>query len=237
MNHARTTKKLAHGRLAIALHALAPGRDGSEAPPLLLLHELGSSTAQWRAALPDWEGGIHGLDLPGHGESDRVRGGGYNAEHMLAAADIALAELGDRAAVAGAGIGAWVALLLAGSRPEAVPAALLFPGEGLAGAGSTPDFEQLGVVPLEVWEDRISRDAAGYPSATDPMVSIAGHDFRPDGYAASFADAARCLLLADAGAAVDRLPGWWRVAGRAARSEIAPSDVAAAFARLAARAR
>jgi pimeloyl-ACP methyl ester carboxylesterase len=242
MSHTGNTTRLRHGRVGLALHTLSLRREDSSLPPLLLLHALGAGSDAWHRALPAWDGGIHGLDFAGHGASDWILGGGYFAEHFLADADIALAALGDRAAVAGAGIGAYVALLLAGSRPERIPAALLFPGAGLAGAGSMPDFDAPEIVSLEVWEARIASDAADYPQSTDPRVAGAGRDFRPDHYVAAFAQKATCLLFGEFGPDSDQrdggpMPSWWTNALRAARSESVSGRPETAFARLAERAR
>ncbi len=242
MSHTGNTTRLQHGRVGLALQTFSLRREDSSLPPLLLLHALGAGSDAWRHALPAWDGGIHGLDFAGHGASDWILGGGYYAEHFLADADIALAALGDRAAVAGAGIGAYVALLLAGSRPERIPAALLFPGAGLAGAGSMPDFDAPEMVSLEAWEARIAADAADYPSSTDPRVSGAGRDFRPDDYVAAFAQSATCLLFGEIGPAGDvgkrgPMPSWWMNSLRDARSEAVSGPAATAFARLAERAR
>lgn len=239
MSDSAATTRLTHGRVGLALHRLAPRREGTDLPPLLLLHALGASSEAWRSALPDWDGGIHALDFAGHGASDRVRGGGYYPEYFLSDADIALGALGDFAALAGAGIGAYVALLLAGSRPERVPAALLWPGAGLAGAGSMPDFDAPELVSLEAWEARIAADAASHSRSCDPMVATAGRDYRPDDYVAAFAARATCLLFAE-GADVEpaaTLPSWWTNALCEARSETVPGTGPRAFARLADRSR
>ena len=68
--------------------------------------------------LDAWHGPIAALDFTGHGLSTIPRGGGYTAEVLLADADAALRAVGE-ATVLGRGLGAYVALLLAGapSRP------------------------------------------------------------------------------------------------------------------------
>ena len=65
-----------------------------------------------------WPGPVWALDFTGHGASTVPRGGGYTAEVLMADADAALAHLGP-ATVLGRGLGAYVALLLAGARPRA----------------------------------------------------------------------------------------------------------------------
>ena len=104
---------LSHGRVRLALHTL---RDRA-GPKLLLLHALGGRSPD---ALSDelsaWPGSVHALDFTGHGRSTLPKGGGYYAELLLADADTALAEL-HAASVLGYGLGAYVALMLAGARP------------------------------------------------------------------------------------------------------------------------
>ena len=70
-------------------------------------------------------------------------GGGYTAELLLADADAALGALTgddpDRAVtVLGRGLGAYIALQLAGSRPALVRGAILADGPGLAGGPTGP---------------------------------------------------------------------------------------------------
>lgn len=130
------TVYLKHGRIDLALHTLRAG----EGPVLLLLHGLGEHSP---ATLPPeyeaWPGSAHALDFTGHGQSTVPRGGGYTSEILLADVDIALAHLGP-ATVAGRGLGAYVAVLIAGGRPELVRGAILRDGTGLAGGapGSSP---------------------------------------------------------------------------------------------------
>jgi pimeloyl-ACP methyl ester carboxylesterase len=131
--------RLRHSRVLLALHRL---REGS-GRPLLLLHGLGERTP---AAPPPeclaWSGPIFGLDFTGHGESTIPPGGGYTAECLMGDADTALRQLG-RATVVGRGLGAYVALLLAGARPVDVRGAILRDGLGLAGGGPSPGTPQI----------------------------------------------------------------------------------------------
>lgn len=178
--------RIHHARTAIALHELAPG-DGLPLP-LLVLHALGGSSADWAERAAAWPGRVVGVDFSGHGASEPLRGGAYWPELLLGDADLALERLG-AAAVAGAGLGAYVAMLLAGSRPQAVPAALLLPGRGLAGGGPQPDFDRPLLTALT---------PAGHPPlppGCDPMCCALELDPRPPEYAARFAAAARRLLL------------------------------------------
>lgn len=129
-----TTVELRHNKVTLALHRLREG----EGRPLLLLHGLGEHTPE--AALPvfdRWPGAVWGLDFTGHGQSTVPPGGGYTAEILLADADAALQHLGS-ATVVGRGLGAYVALLLAGARPTAVRGTVLADGVGLAGGGTRP---------------------------------------------------------------------------------------------------
>jgi len=233
-------RRLPHGRIGIALHRLSsewpesPEPDPAEGrPPLLLLHALGASAQAWRAEPPAWPGAVHALDFAGHGASDPVRGGGYSPEYFLGDADRALGAIGDRAVVAGRGIGAYVAMLLAGARPDRVPAALLLPGAGIEGGGARPGTDRWTILSLEAWEARIATDSAAYAAGTDPAVSLADHEYRPDAYVAGFAQAARRLLLCTEGADPGRMPGWWRVAAQAPAARVLEGDMTAAFAALA----
>ena len=226
-----TAMRLVHGRLGVALHALSTG---SELPdegdlPLLLLHELGGRAADWPDLRAAWPGPIHALDFAGHGESDRVRGGGYYPEYFLADADLALGALGDRIAVAGAGVGAYVALLLAGARPDRVSAALLLAGRGLAGGGGDPTFEASENLGLDEVEERVEREARRYAPATDRFVSFCEHDLRPPDYAGAFAKAARHVCFA---ADADEQAGdadWWRRARAEARGELVSGELFASI--------
>ncbi|MEM8904414.1 MAG: alpha/beta hydrolase, partial [Actinomycetota bacterium] len=126
---------LTHVRVQLGLHELRTG-DGR---PLLLLHGLGERTP---AEVPDWldplwPGPVLGLDFTGHGVSTIPVGGGYTCETLMADADAVLAEVG-AVTVLGRGVGAYVALLLAGARPDAVRGAVLTAGPGLAGGGAGP---------------------------------------------------------------------------------------------------
>ena len=128
---------LAHNKIALALHHL---RDGPEpgVRPLLMIHGLGERTPEVAPAwLDPWPGPVWGLDLTGHGASSLSIGGGYTAEILLADAATAVGHLGE-ATVLGRGLGAYVALLVAGARATAVRGAILLAGPGLAGGGPAP---------------------------------------------------------------------------------------------------
>lgn len=165
-------KRLRHGAVELALHELRAGSDGRA---LLLVHGLGERSP---SALPPqyaaWPGPVHALDLTGHGESTVPRGGGYTAEILMADVDAALAELGT-ATVVGRGLGAYLALLVAGARPEHVRGAILCDGPGLAGGGSTPASPVVA---------HVDHDA---PSPPDPWaLAEMTRDPRPADYAATF---------------------------------------------------
>lgn len=166
----RTTTMLTHNKISLALHCLRAG-DGR---PLLLLHALGERTPD---AVPEWAAGwpgpVYGLDFTGHGDSTVPRGGGYTSELLLADADAALGELGE-ATVVGRGVGAFVALMLAGSRPAQVRGAVLADGPGLAGGPTGPTSQFF--VALEQ-----------RPVAPDPYALFElARDLRPPDYATLF---------------------------------------------------
>ena len=162
---------LQHGKVSLALHRLREG-DGRA---LLLLHGLGDQSPVTPPLWCDaWKGPIAALDFTGHGGSTIPRGGGYSAEMLLADSDIALAELGT-ATVVGRGLGAYVALLLAGTRAQAVRGAVLADGPGLTGGGTQPTSSSF--VVLE------ERDTPPDPYALFEMA----RDLRPPDYATIFA--------------------------------------------------
>jgi pimeloyl-ACP methyl ester carboxylesterase len=165
---------LRHNVIDLALHALRPAQD--DGVPLLLLHGLGERTPTvapaWAAS---WPGGVHGLDFTGHGASTVPQGGGYSAEVLMGDADNALAHLGP-CAVAGRGLGAYVALLIAGARPKLVRGTVLSDGPGLTGGGPNPVFGSVIRLPV------------GPHPAPDPWALVElSRDVRPADYATSFA--------------------------------------------------
>ena len=150
-----TTIVLRHNRIDLALHPL---RD-QPGPALLHVHGLGErSPAAVPGHLDAWPGAVWAVDLTGHGSS-------------------ALAHIGP-ATVFGRGLGAYVALLVAGGRPELVRGAILADGPGLAGGGPTPGSPAIvEVVPPP--------PPGGTP---DPWALVElGRDVRPPDYAATFA--------------------------------------------------
>jgi len=168
---------LHHNTITLALHHLAGEADGGR--PLLLLHGLGEQSP---AEVPDWatswEGPVYALDFIGHGHSGVPKGGGYSAEVLMADVDVALAELGP-ATVVGRGLGAYVALLIAGARPLLVRGAVLCDGPGLFGGG---------VGPTSATVLTVDREDGHTP---DPWaLAELSRDVRPPDYATSFARAA-----------------------------------------------
>jgi hypothetical protein len=210
--------QIRHGRVRLEVHELAHG-DGL---PLLLLHELYGGSDSWPGAVSAWPGAVYGLDFCGHGASEWVRGGAYTPELLVGDADAALHQLGS-AAVAGAGIGAYVALLLAGARAGNIPLAILLPGAGLAGHGAWPDFKR-----EERSFDVPSVAEGKHDSKFDPMVRMLDRDVRPVDYARQFADAAQRLLFVEDGG---ERPSWWQAA-RAAGKAAARTDLATALAQV-----
>jgi len=163
---------LRHSRVDLALHRL---REGS-GRPLLLLHGLGERTPE--APPPEilvWPGPILGLDFTGHGASSIPRSGGYTAEGLMGDADTALRRIG-QATLLGRGLGAYVALLLAGARPTEVRGAILRDGLGLAGGGPSPGTPQI------PFPNPRAHDAPPDPFALAELSS----DVRPPDYATAF---------------------------------------------------
>jgi len=171
--HSDSSRRLRHGRVELALWRLREGV--ASARPLLLLHELGGRSPD---AVPDevsgWPGAVWALDFTGHGASTIPAGGGYTAEILMADADAALASLG-ACSVAGWGLGAYIALLIAGGRPALVKGAVLLAGHGLEGGGP-----QGGTMLL--------RPRFESPGPPDPFaLEELTQDARPPGYAQLFA--------------------------------------------------
>ncbi len=161
---------LTHNRVQLALHTL---REGS-GRPLLLLHGLGErSPERVPDAVADWPGPVTALDFTGHGASTMPIGGGYTAEILMADADAAIRRLGD-ATVVGRGLGAYIALLIAGARAERVRGAVLADGPGISGGPTVPTSQPV-----------FSLDPVD--STPDPYaLAELGRDLRPPDYATAF---------------------------------------------------
>jgi pimeloyl-ACP methyl ester carboxylesterase len=210
--------ELTHARLGLALHSLQVG----EGTPLLLLHALGGSAADWQPAAIAWDGAVYALDLSGHGYSGRLYGGGYCAELWAADADIALAHIGVPPVVAGAGLGAYVALLLAGARPDDVAAVGLLSGAGLHAGGPVPAFGQLELVPSTI----LCNAAIRAEPALDSAVLSSEGAVRPTDYAQAFAAQARRVLLVEDGTL---RPAWWEAVRELEHVEVYDGELASAL--------
>ncbi len=148
--------------------------------PLLILHGLGEASPHTVPTWADiWPGPIAALDFTGHGASTIPRGGGYTAELLLGDADAALAELtgGDPTStitVVGRGLGAYIALQLAGARAAQVHGAVLVDGPGLAGGPTGPTSQSFFSLPSST-------------ATPDPYALVElGRDLRPPDYATLF---------------------------------------------------
>ena len=161
---------LKHNVIKLAFHTLR----SADGPALLLLHGLGGRSPRTVPAdVSAWPGPIYAVDFTGHGESTVPGGGGYTAELLMGDADAALSMLGE-ATVLGRGLGGYVALLLAGARPQQVRGVVIADGPGIAGGGDEPGITIVRGVP--------ERDEPPDPFA---LVELAA-DLRPPDYAASF---------------------------------------------------
>jgi pimeloyl-ACP methyl ester carboxylesterase len=210
-----TTTFLRHAKIDLALHRL---RDG-DGPQLLLLHGLGERSP---SAVPPpaeaWPGAVAALDFTGHGDSTVPAGGGYSCEVLMGDADAALAALGPLTLL-GRGLGAYVALLLAGARPSEVRGAVLLDGPGLFGGPSAPASPSVVTLP--------ERDSV----APDPYAIVElTRDVRPPDYAASFARQAVALSEVEHPITVSAVgrPPWLEAVVNEVGVREAPVDVALA---------
>jgi pimeloyl-ACP methyl ester carboxylesterase len=223
------TVTLRHNKIDLALHILRAEPLDAAVPsrPLLLLHGLGDrspdSVPHWVAA---WPGPVAALDFTGHGDSTVPAGGGYSPETLMADVDHALAHLTDddpdrSITVLGRGLGAYVALQIAGARSGQIHGAILTDGPGLAGGPTGPSSQSF-----------FALDSDG--TAPDPygLVEL-GRDLRPADYAMSF------VALATAGSplatpitvASSFRPKWLEaVADAPGVAEISIADALAAYA-------
>lgn len=165
-----TITMLRHNKIDLALHTLREGTGTA----LLLLHGLGENApTEPPQSAANWPGPVMALDFTGHGRSTIPPGGGYTAEILLADADVALAELGT-ATLVGRGLGAYVALMLAGARPQQVRGAVLCDGPGLAGGAIGPTSQSFVTL-------------APSPHPPDPYALFEmSRDLRPPDYATLF---------------------------------------------------
>lgn len=174
MNADTAITHLRHNRIDLALHQLASG----QGRPLLLLHGLGDRSPRLRPAwTAAWTGPVMALDFTGHGQSTVPRGGGYSSEVLMGDVDSALAHLGP-CTVVGFGLGAYVALLVAGGRPDLVQGAVLTDGPGLTGGATQPT--SVSVLPPGL-------TSASSGSTPDPWALLdLALDLRPPDYATTF---------------------------------------------------
>lgn len=187
---------LTHNRIRLALHELRPG----EGRPLLLLHGLGErSPDSVPADVDGWTGPITALDFTGHGESTMPAGGGYTAEILMCDVDIAVAHLGS-ATIVGRGMGAYIALLIAGARPDRVRGVVLHDGPGLSGGPSNATSQGVFSLP-----------AVGTPPDPYALVEM-GRDLRPPDYATAFVRLAlhRSELVSPITVTASIRPAWLR---------------------------
>ena len=210
---------LRHVRVDLALHQLSEGAGR----PLLLLHGLGERSPQ---AVPNWAAGwpgpVHALDFTGHGHSSVPSGGGYTAEALMGDADAALAHLGS-VTVLGRGLGAYVALLIAGARPDVVRGAILADGPGIAGGGPFPGSPH--VLRLDLTA----------PTPPDPFaLAELSRDVRPPDYASAFVFQAvnRSELAEPIAVSAQSRPEWLRaVVGSPGVRELPVVDALELYAR------
>ncbi len=176
---ASTVTVLRHGKVDLAMHHLR-GAKASGGRPLLMLHGLGEASPTSLPTWADvWPGPVAALDFTGHGQSTIPHGGGYTAELLLGDADAALAELTEGDAtrsitVIGRGLGAYIALQIAGARAAQVHGAILIDGPGLAGGPTGPTSQSFFSLPSSL-------------ATPDPYALVElGRDLRPPDYATLF---------------------------------------------------
>jgi pimeloyl-ACP methyl ester carboxylesterase len=214
------TVTLRHNKIDLALHQLREGTGR----PLLLLHGLGERTrSEPPEYLAGWAGPVWGLDFTGHGESTVPVGGGYFCEMLMGDVDAALAALdpdstGDPGVtVLGRGLGGYLALLIAGARPDLVRGAIIADGPGLRGGGPGPMSPML-----------FRPDQDGTTPDPVALVELA-MDIRPPDYARTFAWQASALSGLETAVAITAVirPPW--LAEVAAQPGVIETDLASAL--------
>ena len=102
-------------------------RVGGEGEPLLLVHGLAGSSANWVEVLPELVARhrVLAVELPGHARSEPLPRGATTEDFAQAVAGVLEAEGVEAALVAGHSFGGLVALRLARLRPELVRGLLL----------------------------------------------------------------------------------------------------------------
>jgi pimeloyl-ACP methyl ester carboxylesterase len=105
------------GRLSISAMAAGAG------PPLIMLHGLGATKAEFLPMLP-WLAPRHrviAIDLPGFGDSTKPVGAGYDAPYFARSVVALLDELGlERASILGHSMGGRVALEMGALAPDRI---------------------------------------------------------------------------------------------------------------------
>jgi pimeloyl-ACP methyl ester carboxylesterase len=123
---------------------------GGEGSPILLLHDVGSTSHAWDLVAPLLIDAhrVIALDLPGHGRSETAGEYGFRA---LAADILAVSEAVeiDSPAMAGHGWGAWIGLWLAAHSPAALTGLVMVDGGVEELAGLSWDRVQKGYSPSE----------------------------------------------------------------------------------------
>jgi pimeloyl-ACP methyl ester carboxylesterase len=165
---------LTHNKVILALHQLKPGEANSTLAPLLVLHGLGEHATKPPAPWDQWPAAIWSLEFTGHGQSSIPAGGGYTCEVLMSDVDIALAHLG-QCTILGRGVGAYIALLVAGARPELTRGVVLADGPGLTGGGGEPTSA--------MWAEPGDQD--GSTPDKHALIELS-RDLRPPDYATSF---------------------------------------------------
>ncbi len=124
------------------------------APPVLLLHMLGSNRAVWQefAGQLNTAGyAVLALDLRGHGDSAGERDWSAVAADVSQAFDLMLTQPGvnaDKAAIIGGSIGANLAIVEAAANPAVQTIALLSPGLDYEGVMTAEAMAQIGDRPV-----------------------------------------------------------------------------------------
>ncbi len=109
---------------------------GGQGPPVVLLHGLGGSAANWVQVFPGLVGAhrVLALDLPGHGGSPSLPRGATVSDFAAVVATTLDIEGVGAALVAGHSFGGQVALRLALQRPDLVAGLLLVAAAGISTA-------------------------------------------------------------------------------------------------------
>ncbi|MEZ4227114.1 MAG: alpha/beta hydrolase [Polyangiaceae bacterium] len=165
----------------LTLHVLEWGPE--QAPPLLCLHGFLDNAWTWApltdAGLQDFR--VIAPDLRGHGDSDRVGGGGYYHffDYLPDVAGLVDALALDRVAVVGHSMGGTVASYFAGAFPERVTALALLEGIGPPQDDADPVARVRGWV--EAWRRRVGQQPSALPNldaaakrlqAADGLLSV-----------------------------------------------------------------